>query len=1451
MVNTQDSTAQEFDESEPDSPVAAEQFKFDNPFAKTKEEKELDAQRQRETLQRCRQTLTTLLFCHDRSDATQNRKDEEFTLHNIRLIDPSFPYPDGARKESGPEYEKITFPALNTPGREVEAAKWLKELFRLKAFDQPPETKEEDLRLWKMQDEIAQATAREPRLFVQMILDQMAALTPGWLPPAMTSSKREVIWKHKLLLEQIYRTILQQACLINPRVQYHLPTNEHDKMINWLQQKTWTVKMYMQFASCLDKGSANQVFNGIKEVEEWKKYGPEMGKAWWDEAMTMLANFPQAYHKEGRLQMIMSGVCAGFVRLPPVLVTEANNAIVDGKAMADFLRKEKLLTEPDWEHLSGMDKIIHGKVLKNISQKAGIGEILDYVYERAGTYRGLRERMVDAIQKTGVLLGRMPEPPAVPTETMIEKITRLEKGVTSPDDALAAYTGESARDPNYKRGRTAPAMALAATRRHITCAEAYRFASQHETDLLTTLSKEGFMKVLRPPAGSSPDDLQEQFEELMRVTDKDRKIFETVLQYWEGCAEAFQNPKACREFQKRVLGFLQEYLVKHPAVQGENWALGGGLRFLARFNYPLAQEWVMRLKDYIEFKDALEIAYAPLLYPDPNPFTPEWGAGLQALENAGDRRTRWHVLPGMKLPQHPRIVGECAALYDELQKTVADALDGHRTLDHEETEDLGRARNRQNDLEEKMENLSWVTRLYLEDLHNDTLVSWRQKFFALFQKSSDKPSVEEYATAKKLLEVADRIDSDLKAGMTPAKLKRKLLDSTRWQEGGYTLLTLGVEKPLKHGTVPPLGKFMQSWMREKEVMAGISLTRKPLPQITAEEYNAEFSAYTAPIRKQRSGETRRSILKKGAAAGVLALIGKQLLDMLTNSGQEDPNRRGHNARNDPTMPGGASPPTLPGVEAMEENPAVVGRLSRRMEGNDQYMFIRYASVEDPVTGQEIPLPHDVCVALSEIGPEEGPPFQRTATLDLTRVRHGSRIPIPFGGAIDRKRFTDGRLFPEGGAQLTPDGFSEINDRDPGAYGVDFRTAPPSQLDGAARGGDIQRVLRQQFRNRNFFRVQPVGELLQTTVDREHLPVEFRNAIAQAEREPAAAATQTIARAVREYLEYDDSVGQTYRDFHAQAPHRQEQGRHPYVEFICTQRKGVCGQFARLTQELLRHAGIPCAMGDCFWAQEKTITTNHFHRVAVAILLDSNGSLIRVPIESTGSSVRRHDRAATGQRPEPGEEGQNRKEGSQGNGGRGRQGRPEGGGDEREEQERRQQQVGNGSERGLIPDNTPLVLTAIGTLAVVKVAQKIREVIRNRMEQPKKVPAAQEKPADVPAKEAAPPMTAEIVQREQIPVKEKAPEFFPWWEAIVHEAFREIAGDPNIVCPDTDACLLYMKVRTCVRDKLKLIDTSNLPSDFITQATSILKNSAVSAFNEKRKEGQFWLERPKSEDTGTE
>ena len=193
----------------------------------------------------------------------------------------------------------------------------------------------------------------------------------------------------------------------------------------------------------------------------------------------------------------------------------------------------------------------------------------------------------------------------------------------------------------------------------------------------------------------------------------------------------------------------------------------------------------------------------------------------------------------------------------------------------------------------------------------------------------------------------------------------------------------------------------------------------------------------------------------------------------------------------------------------------------------------------------------------------------------------SRLPLPLGGTLRSHQPVAGR---ERTIEMLPGGFPRIRVcPEDGPHTMQFVPARATSVpDPTAQINQIPPLVNLALR-----------PLQRTTIDLRHLPDPLQQAVALARQQSALRATETIAAAVRSFLTYDDTTGDLYHNFMMHDHPRGIPGRNSYLEFICAQRRGACQQYARLTQELLRHTGIPAMQGNCLWAQQRILTTNSY------------------------------------------------------------------------------------------------------------------------------------------------------------------------------------------------------------------------------------------------------------------
>jgi hypothetical protein len=174
--------------------------------------------------------------------------------------------------------------------------------------------------------------------------------------------------------------------------------------------------------------------------------------------------------------------------------------------------------------------------------------------------------------------------------------------------------------------------------------------------------------------------------------------------------------------------------------------------------------------------------------------------------------------------------------------------------------------------------------------------------------------------------------------------------------------------------------------------------------------------------------------------------------------------------------------------------------------------------------------------------------------------------------------------------------------------VELNLVSPPKLDQHATVFGIQRDL-------GFASAELTNARLTRDELRQIAP-ELEAAIGNARTMPAAAAAEYLRTYVREMIKYQPSP-----EYDRPMP-----SIGYYLETILTLKRGLCGQFALIYDEALKHVGIPATIVTCYTidGQSKLIRSNNAHATNLVILRSSDGELVPTILDATGAYESRSD-----------------------------------------------------------------------------------------------------------------------------------------------------------------------------------------------------------------------------------
>jgi hypothetical protein len=656
------------------------------------------------------------------------------------------------------------------------------------------------------------------------------------------------------------------------------------------------------------------------------------------------------------------------------------------------------------------------------------------------------------------------------------------------------------------------------------------------------------------------------------------------IRHWEGMAPSL-GEKSLRRYVEHLLTILPTVA---GAKQGKDAVtplmLLRGIALTARYDAEKARAMlrtVLQDQDftgYFQGKNNLrneaagyiaEIHYATLLYPKPG--TPVWERSWQDMQKIPTPWSKWTALPDDRADaedrdpeREPAVIATAKAALSAIASGLwqpGDATPG--------------------DLDGQLADLERIL-ADIEAARTELLPKrrWHSRF-------ASKPDPAPPAS----LGVLHRLEAALHF-------------VRRWRDGELTVRQLRTEL-LGGGFVAVdadadthMAKVLQNGMRQKELDARMALFRRQLPPARKRQNEIVRPAIreSQAERVKRRYQSRRDFLAVGGGfAAFVGLLGggAYLLDRYG----EKPKSAEPPPSNDPPAEMPDPLESEPGVGELLEKPPVIGYLSRPLSGGDAYLVLGYLDRPDADGIARKPSPRAQQV-LASLGPAQG--GKTVVQFDIRALSSGRTVPLPLRGRMDAAGYRDKR---EHVLRREADGTLRMEQQGKaGVYSVRFSVpehASADELDATASIAELQRRLPPELR-----------QLQRPQLELGELPPTLQSALARAKALPAHPAAESLANASRQYLTYDDTCTAEYARIG---------GGPEYLRRILKTRRGVCGQFSALTQELLRQAGIPAVQSNVIWANGNTaVTTNDFHLVAMAVLPGPRGTLVRHFLESSGA-----------------------------------------------------------------------------------------------------------------------------------------------------------------------------------------------------------------------------------------
>jgi hypothetical protein len=213
---------------------------------------------------------------------------------------------------------------------------------------------------------------------------------------------------------------------------------------------------------------------------------------------------------------------------------------------------------------------------------------------------------------------------------------------------------------------------------------------------------------------------------------------------------------------------------------------------------------------------------------------------------------------------------------------------------------------------------------------------------------------------------------------------------------------------------------------------------------------------------------------------------------------------------------------------------------------------------------------------------------------INEVRKGSLIPAPLGAQI---------IDPSGTIIENGDGrFSALKDANELPVRLSIPDGIPELLDAEAM------VIRNRLGQRHL----PLSKPRLPFSAVKELSPQLAEYIETARKMTAAEAAGYLRTKVSEIIKYEESL--EYNTFSGSF--------RDYLALIFKNGRGICGQFACIYDEALKHAGIPSAIVSAFVPEKDgfTYTTNGGHATNLVFLLSREGRIVPVIMDATGAAA---------------------------------------------------------------------------------------------------------------------------------------------------------------------------------------------------------------------------------------
>ncbi len=314
-------------------------------------------------------------------------------------------------------------------------------------------------------------------------------------------------------------------------------------------------------------------------------------------------------------------------------------------------------------------------------------------------------------------------------------------------------------------------------------------------------------------------------------------------------------------------------------------------------------------------------------------------------------------------------------------------------------------------------------------------------------------------------------------------------------------------------------------------------------------------------------------------------------------------------------------PEMPQASHPNEQPRVLGTLSRELTGDNRYLLAKLCDRFNPRW-----LAHE--------------PAERTARMDFrelvqlptsggeevslqVHMGHGGVVPMPMAAMVTNATSSSGRLRWAGHWSRRLDAQESTAD-----VTITYQ-AGPDRIPNASTLAEVRAALPASL-------VAHLDQLSRST----DLPPLLQAKLSEidARTEPLVTVVARVQQIVHQYYEYcflnqHPEYAAKYTALLQSMPIRSE--RNAYLDFIHSLReeheeiwgRGVCGQLATVLQAALRSLGVPAYFATGYYASGTTITTNDGHAWVTVPMFDADGRLFLKPVEATGGGIDTRTEAA--------------------------------------------------------------------------------------------------------------------------------------------------------------------------------------------------------------------------------